>query len=172
VAESLVITFVGVDRPGIVQDLTAMVHGQQGNWLESKMSRMAGKFAGVALIEVSREGLDALKEELQGIPDVSVIVETTDAQDCDAGMLSYQLNIVGLDRQGILQEVTNELSRNSINVIDLETRVSSAPMSGDKMFHADASVLVPSSVDLIDLHDRLDAVADDLSVDILLELSS
>ena len=171
-AESLVITFVGVDRPGIVQDLTAMVHGQQGNWLESKMSRMAGKFAGVALIEVSREGLDVLKEELQGIPDVSVIVEMTDAQDSDAGMLSYQLNIVGLDRQGILQEVTNELSRNSINVIDLETRVSSAPMSGDKMFHADASVLVPSSVDLIDLHDRLDAVADDLSVDILLELSS
>ena len=171
-AESLVITFVGVDRPGIVQDLTAMVHGQQGNWLESKMSRMAGKFAGIALIEVSRERLDALKEELQGIPDVSVIVEMTDTQDSDAGMLSYQLNIVGLDRQGILQEVTNELSRKNINVIELETWVNSAPMSGDKMFHADASVLVPSSVDLIDVHDRLDAVADDLGVDILLELSS
>mgnify|MGYP001456465422 FL=1 len=171
-AESLVITFVGVDRPGIVQDLTAMVHGQQGNWLESKMSRMAGKFAGIALIEVSRERLDALKEELQGIPDVSVIVEMTDTQDSDAGMLSYQLNIVGLDRQGILQEVTNELSRKNINVIELETRVNSAPMSGDKMFHADASVLVPSSVDLIDLHDRLDAVTDDLGVDILLELSN
>ena len=170
--ESLVITFVGVDRPGIVQDLTAMVHGQQGNWLESKMSRMAGKFAGIALIEVSRERLDALKEELQGIPDVSVIVEMTDTQDSAAGMLSYQLNIVGLDRQGILQEVTNELSRKNINVIELETRVNSAPMSGDKMFHADASVLVPSSVDLIDLHDRLDAVTDDLGVDILLELSS
>ena len=171
-AESLVITFVGVDRPGIVQDLTAMVHGQQGNWLESKMSRMAGKFAGIALIEVSRERLDALKEELQGIQDVSVIVEMTDTQDSDAGMLSYQLNIVGLDRQGILQEVTNELSRKNINVIELETRVNSAPMSGDKMFHADASVLVPSSVDLIELHDRLDAVADDLGIDILLELSS
>ena len=171
-AESLVITFVGVDRPGIVQDLTAMVHGQQGNWLESKMSRMAGKFAGIALIEVSRERLDALKEELQEIPDVSVIVEMTDTQDSDAGMLSYQLNIVGLDRQGILQEVTNELSRKSINVIELETRVSSAPMSGDKMFHADASVLVPASVDLIEFHERLDAVADDLGVDILLELSS
>ena len=171
-AESLVITFVGVDRPGIVQDLTAMVHGQQGNWLESKMSRMAGKFAGIALIEVSRERLDALKEELQGIPDVSVIVEMTDTQDSDAGMLSYQLNIVGLDRLGILQEVTNELSRKNINVIELETRVNSAPMSGDKMFHADASVLVPSSVDLIDLHDRLDAVTDDLGVDILLELSN
>ena len=170
-AESLVITFIGVDRPGIVQDLTAMVHAQQGNWLESKMSRMAGKFAGIALIEISRERLELLKEELQGISDVSVIVETTDTQDSDAGSLGYQLNIVGLDRQGILQEVTNELSRNSINVIDLETRVSSAPMAGDKMFYADASVLVPSSVDLIDLHDRLDAVADDLGVDILLELS-
>ena len=49
-AESLVITFVGVDRPGIVQDLTAMVHGQQCNWLESKMSRMAGKFAEITSV--------------------------------------------------------------------------------------------------------------------------
>ena len=77
------------------------------------------KFAGIALIEISRERLELLKEELQGISDVSVIVETTDTQDSDAGSLGYQLNIVGLDRQGILQEVTNELSRNSINVIDL-----------------------------------------------------
>ncbi len=170
-AESLVITFVGIDRPGIVQDLTTMVHDQQGNWLESKMSRMAGKFAGIALIEISPERLEKLKDELQKVSDLSVIVETTGAQDNDAGSLGYQLNIVGLDRQGILQEVTNELSQNNINVIDLETHVSSAPMSGDKMFHADASVLVPSSVDLIDLHKRLDAVADKLSVDILLELS-
>ena len=171
-AESLVMTFVGVDRPGIVQDLTSLVHSREGNWLESKMSRMAGKFAGIALVEISSEHLENLKEDLHQLSDVSVIVETTGTQDNDTGSLSYQLNIVGLDRQGILEEVTNELSRNSINVIELETRVSSAPMSGDKMFHADASVLVPSSVDLIDLHDRLDAVADDLGVDILLELSS
>ena len=78
---------------------------------------------------------------------------------------------LGLDRTGILQEVTTEMSRQSINVIDLETSVRAAPMSGDKMFFADAQVLVPSDVDLADLHDRLDSVANDLGVDILLELS-
>ena len=97
-AESLVMTFVGVDRPGIVQDLTSLVHSREGNWLESKMSRMAGKFAGIALVEISSEHLENLKEDLHQLSDVSVIFETTGTKDNDVGSLSYQLNIVGLDR--------------------------------------------------------------------------
>ena len=89
----------------------------------------------------------------------------------DQDTLTYELNIVGLDRTGILQEVTTEMSRQSINVIDLETSVRAALMSGDKMLFADAQVLWPSDVDLADLHDRLDSVANELGVDILLELS-
>ena len=63
------------------------------------------------------------------------------------------------------------MSRQSINVIDLETTVRAAPTSGYKMFFADAQVLVPSDVDLADLHDRLDSAANELGIDILLELS-
>ena len=98
-------------------------------------------------------------------------MEESGVQRTDADTLNYQLNIVGLDRPGILQEVTTEMSQQSINVVDLETSVRAAPMSGDKMFFADAQVLVPSDVDLADLHDRLDSVANELGIDILLELS-
>ena len=164
------ITFVGVDRPGIVQELTALVREHEGNWLESKMTRMAGKFAGVAMVEIRTEALEGLTTAFQDIPEMSVMCESSGRQGSDAGALGYQLNIVGLDRLGILQEVTKELSVKQINVIDLDTRVAAAPMSGDKMFYADASVLVPSSVDLVNLHERLDVIADDLGVDILLEL--
>ena len=170
-ATNLLLTYVGEDRPGIVQELSALVSSHGGNWLESKMSRMGGRFAGIALVEISTPHVEGLRSEITQIPGLSVYLEESGVPETDSDTLAYQLNIVGLDRTGILQEVTTEMSRQSINVIDLETSVRAAPMSGDKMFFADAQVLVPSDVDLADLHDRLDLVANELGIDILLELS-
>ncbi len=170
-AINLLLTFVGVDRPGIVQELSALVSAHEGNWLESKMSRMGGRFAGIALVELPAPLIERFKAEISQVRELSVYLEESGVQRTDADTLNYQLNIVGLDRPGILQEVATEMSQQSINVVDLETTVSAAPMSGDKMFFADAQVLVPSNVDLADLHDRLDWVANELGIDILLELS-
>ena len=170
-AINLLLTFVGVDRPGIVQELSALVSAHEGNWLESKMSRMGGRFAGIALVELPAALTERFKAEISQVRELSVYLEESGVQRTDADTLNYQLNIVGLDRPGILQEVTTEMSQQSINVVDLETTVSAAPMSGDKMFFADAQILVPSDVDLADLHDRLDSVANELGIDILLELS-
>ncbi len=168
---NLLLTFVGVDRPGIVQELSALVSAHEGNWLESKMSRMGGRFAGIALVELPAALIERFKAEISQVRELSVYLEESGVQRTDADTLNYQLNIVGLDRPGILQEVATEMSQQSINVVDLETSVRAAPMSGDKMFFADAQVLVPSDVDLADLHDRLDSVANELGIDILLELS-
>ena len=170
-AINLLLTFVGVDRPGIVQELSALVSAHEGNWLESKMSRMGGRFAGIALVELPDPLIEHFKAEILQVRELSIYLEESGVQRTDADTLNYQLNIVGLDRPGILQEVATEMSQQSINVVDLETTVSAAPMSGDKMFFADAQILVPSDVDLADLHDRLDSVANELGIDILLELS-
>ena len=168
---NLLLTFVGVDRPGIVQELSALVSAHEGNWFESKMSRMGGRFAGIALVELPASLIERFKAEISQVRELSVYLEESGVQRTDADTLNYQLNIVGLDRPGILQEVATEMSQQSINVVDLETSVRAAPMSGDKMFFADAQILVPSDVDLADLHDRLDSVANELGIDILLELS-
>ena len=173
-ATDLLLTYVGEDRPGTVQELSALVSAHEGNWLESnesKMSRIGGRFAGIALVEISTPHVEGLRSEITQIPGLSVYLEESGVPQTDQDTLAYELNIVGVDRTGILQEVTTEMSRQSINVIDLETSVRAAPMSGDKMFFADAQVLVPSDVDLADLHDRLDLVANELGIDILLELS-
>ena len=60
-SRQLVISFVGDDRPGIVQTLSSIVNDHNGNWLESRMSRLAGKFAGVARIELPAEQLELVK---------------------------------------------------------------------------------------------------------------
>ena len=49
---SLVLTFVGDDRPGLVNAVSQTVAAHGGTWLESRSARLAGKFAGVVLVGV------------------------------------------------------------------------------------------------------------------------
>jgi glycine cleavage system regulatory protein len=46
----LVLTVIGDDRPGLVGELSAAIAAHQGNWLESSMSHLAGKFAGIVRV--------------------------------------------------------------------------------------------------------------------------
>ena len=43
--ESLVVTVIGKDRPGLVELVSAVVEEYGGDWVESRMSRLAGEFA-------------------------------------------------------------------------------------------------------------------------------
>lgn len=168
-ASQLVISFVGDDRPGIVQTLASIVNEHDGNWLESRMSRLAGKFAGVVRIELPGARLEPLKVALAGVSGISILLEEAQSAEEDPTSLGYSLNIVGPDRTGILQEVAADLSRQDINVVDMETRVGAAPMTGDLTFYAEANVTVPNTIDIDELQRRLDATADELGVDILME---
>ena len=48
---SLILTIVGPDRPGLVRALSEAVAARGGSWLESRMARLAGQFAGIVLVE-------------------------------------------------------------------------------------------------------------------------
>ena len=87
--KELVVTFVGDDRPGIVQEMSQRVTARDGNWLESQMTRLAGKFAGVARVSVDEAVFASLVEDMQSIPGISVLLEApTDASE-DFQALSF-----------------------------------------------------------------------------------
>tara|TARA_B110000211_G_scaffold209288_1_gene246515 strand:- start:110 stop:628 length:519 start_codon:yes stop_codon:yes gene_type:complete len=163
------ISFVGQDRPGLIQSITDVVVSLSGNWLESRMSYLADKFAGVALVEVEEEQITKLKTHLAEIKRLTIVVEVTESAGPSLRTRSANLNIVGPDRSGILNEVSQALAAAAVNVIEMETHIAAAPMSGALTFSADATVEVPDTVDIADLVVKINRVADKLGVDILLE---
>jgi len=163
------ISFVGQDRPGLIQSLTDVVVSLSGNWLESRMSYLADKFAGVALVEVDDDQVDELSARLTALKQLTVVIEATDTAEPSLRTRSANLNIVGPDRTGILNEVTQALAEVGVNVIEMETHIAAAPMSGELTFSADARVEVPDTVDIGELVAKLNSIADNLGVDILLE---
>lgn len=57
---SLIVTFVGSDKPGLVQHIASVISAQDGNWLESRMTQLGGKFAGIVRVSVDSTQCDAL----------------------------------------------------------------------------------------------------------------
>lgn len=168
--QSFVLTFVGPDQPGLVEKIARVVHRHGGNWLESRMSQLAGQFAGIARVSIEAQNAGALQTALEALSDGALtVVVRASAAAMAASDSEMTLNILGPDRPGIVQEVSHALASCGINLLEMDTRVSSAPMSAEALFEADARVAIPAGLDLPALEERLDDIANRLSVDIALE---
>ena len=168
----LILTLLGDDRPGLVETLSTLVSHHEGNWLESSMSRLAGKFAGVVRVTVPESHLDALEAKLAAIVDLKVVVDHLDtpaeAAGADAGPL-LRFTLVCHDRIGIVSEVSGVFARHGVNVEKFSSRVSSAPMSSESLFNAEAELSLPAGLDPDTLKQALERLSPDLIADISLD---
>ncbi|TVO53971.1 glycine cleavage system protein R [Denitromonas halophila] len=166
---NLVLTAIGDDRPGLVEALSTTINEAGGNWLESSMAQLAGKFAGILRVTVPEDAADGLIAALTGMTALKVTV--TSATDTPAPETARRLHLtlVGQDRLGIVREVSQVLLRHAVNVEELSTLTSSAPMSGETMFHAKASLQGGQDLDAAALQSDLEALSNDLIVDITLD---
>ena len=166
----LVLTLIGPDRPGLVEAVAEVVAAHGGNWLESRMARLAGKFAGILRVEISPDKsgdlLAALTElESRGL---KIVGEPSGENGHPAAGRTLDLELVGLDRPGIVREISQLLANSGANVEELATDRSSAPMSGEMLFSAKSRVRLPSDADLAALRAALERMAGDLMVEIRL----
>ena len=165
----LVLTVIGDDRPGLVEQLSTAISDHQGNWLESSMSRLAGKFAGILKVSVPAEQAAALQQALAGLSLLKVTVESSpESQEAPKGR-RLRLSLVGHDRIGIVREVSQVLARHAVNVEDLSTHTASAPMSAAILFHATADLTASPTLDTRALTGDLEQISNDLMVDITLD---
>jgi glycine cleavage system regulatory protein len=165
--QHLVFTFITDDRPGIVEYLSNIVSTHQGNWLESQLNQLAGKFAGIVKIDVDSEHKQSLQKALEALSDHGYQIAAIEALGNQPKTTDHStLSIIGPDRKGIVFQVSGALREHQINVLELETRITSAPMSGDPMFEMDAKVHIPTTSNLSSLKDCLEDISHDLGIDI------
>ena len=164
----LVLTFVGDDRPGLVNAIADKVADCGATWLESRSVRLAGKFAGVALVSVPDEGLIPLESALGKLAPTGlrVSIERGAAADSDTRTRTVRLNVVGNERPGIVRDVTQALTRLGVNIEEFASGLGSEPFTGVPMFHATARLSVPEGLELDDLRKALERLAAEIMVDL------
>jgi glycine cleavage system regulatory protein len=165
----LVLTVIGDDRPGLVGELAQVISSHQGNWLESSMAQLAGKFAGIVEVGVDAAHAQALREALGQLAGLKVTVESAVTINSAPAGRRLKLALVGHDRIGIVREVSQVLAHHAVNVESLETHTSSAPMSADILFHAVAELTAAPDLDAGALTQELERISNDLMVDITLD---
>ena len=168
---SYIVTFIGDDRPGLVEAVSGVIEQNKGNWHESRLSQLGGKFAGLVLVSLPSEGGSALEQALKGLSShgLSVRVTPTAPGTVIASSRDITLAVIGPDRIGIVREVSRALASHRVNVIEMDSKVSSAPMSSEQLFEARIEAQIPQDIALDDLMDTLDEIANQMTLDITLE---
>lgn len=163
----LVLTAIGTDKPGLVESLSEVVAAHGGNWLESSMSQLAGKFAGILRVSVSDEQADELIGALEQLSEhLRLVIERVTEDQVGSPPQTVALSLVGNDRPGIVREISHALAGLAVNVEQLSTECGPAPMSGEILFKARATLRVPGTVSLDELQSALEKLADDLMVEV------
>ncbi len=172
--KSLVMTLIGPDQTGLVDAVARLVSGHGGNWVESRLARLGGHFAGVVRAEAPADRVEALTAALRGLETSGLHVEVHPSDEpaaSDEARQRLTLRLVGHDRAGIVHEVAQALAGRGVNVEAFESEVTSAPMTGEPLFAATAELSAPASADLDALREQLDAVAEALELDLSLDES-
>ena len=161
-------TVIGPDRTGLVESVARVVADHGGNWLESRMCRLGGEFAGILRIELPVEKRQMLLNALQKLQEhgLQIVVRPDEAAASATPGRQTKLEIVGHDRPGIVREITSALARANVNVEEFSSECVSAPMSGETLFKAVARLQLPDGCDDAALKTELEKIADDLLVDI------
>jgi glycine cleavage system regulatory protein len=166
--QSLVFTVIGPDRPGLIDAVAQAVNSHAGNWRESRFAKLAGQFAGIVHVDAEPDDARAITTAIEQLAErgLKVTVGSSEAEPAtDAGQ-SLHLELLGLDRTGIVRDVSQALAKRDINIVEWESDVISAPMSGEQMFKAVALLAAPDAVDLEALQDELDTIAAELDLDL------
>lgn len=168
----LVLTAVGPDRPGLVNEIAQVVLSAGANLEDSRMAILGGEFALLVLISGPKPALIQIEAEAGKLGDrlgLRILLKSTSAERPARDFLPYRLRVSGVDRPGIVQRVAAVLAKRGVNVASLESRLSYAPLSGTPMFVLEAELQIPSELALSELRRELGSTCDDENLDCVLE---
>ncbi len=164
---SIVMTLLGTDRPGLVRVLADLVANHGGNWLDSRMARLAGQFAGIVRIECPEETVESLIEALK-YPQLSdlTVLAVREKIKANPARHTVSVDVMGNDRAGIVRELTSAIANAGGNIEEFTSGLESAPMSGHPMFRAHGIISISDTTEVASLVAAIESLGGDLTVDV------
>ncbi|WP_338133055.1 glycine cleavage system protein R [Photobacterium phosphoreum] len=163
--KQLIVTIIGKDKPGLVEQLSDTVYLHHANWVSSSLSQLGGQFAGIIQMEVANKHFVSLRQALTDIEALQIHIVEDQIQTATP-YVAQQLTVTGNDRCGIVKEVTQHLTQLGINIAKLKTETHSAPNWGYPIFVAEFQLHTPTEINQNMIQQQLEQLADDLTIDI------
>lgn len=171
-SQLIVISAVGTDRTGVVQDLTKVILACGGNIEESRMTTLGSEFAMLLLVSGNWHTLNRLEQGLDKLcvdDRLTISIRKTNVKPAEQDRMPYAIDVVALDQQGIVYNLAEFLTSRDIEIADVATRSYSAAHTGAPMFAVQMAVNVPSSMNLAQLREEFLEFCDRLNLDAIIE---
>lgn len=173
--KQLVLSALGADQPGLVNEISQHVLALGLNIEDSRMSVLGGEFAFMLLVSgeesVLQKLIDSTSDIEKKFTDLTFNSKYTHPkqhQPC----LSYTVNVHALDHQGIVHNLARFFSDRNINIENLNTNSYAAPHTGSKMFSVDLSLSIPENTSINQLREAFIEHCDNLNLDASFEPES
>ena len=167
-SEQLVITALGDDRPGIVDELSQALFKHALNIEDSRMSVLGGEFAILLLVSGSEQSIDNFVAETPGLEDtlnMKLLVKLTSSTPPEQAVIPYTVEVVSIDHPGIVHELASFFSARRINIVDLNTERYAAAHTATPMFAVNMTISVPADTSIKSLRDEFINMCDELNLD-------
>ena len=165
--KSILISVLGDDKPGLLDSLSEIIVSNDGDWVESNMSTVEAKFAGILRVNVPSKNAKKLIKELTSSKLGLQIACEEPAPVTLSDYKSYNIELIGQNHVGIINQLSHVLTYDlKANVEGIKTEIIDASMSGEKLFKAQINLHLPTSIDERLIKDKLELIADEMMVEI------
>jgi len=167
--QSLAITAIGADRPGIVNELTEVLLGAKLNIEDSRMSILGGEFAIILLVTGDAASVGRISEEkdkLEQSLNLSLLIKPTSGTSNNDPHIRYHIEVEGMDNPGIVHTLARYLSNHQINIVNMQTDSGHAPHTGSPMFNVYMLVDIPADKNIEQVKEDFIKECDALSMDV------
>ena len=168
----LVLSALGKDKPGIIDEISSAVLNSGCSILDSRMTVLGGDFALLLQVGGNWNSLAKLENQIQGLEErleLTIISRRASMLESRRDLLPYGVDAVALDQPGIVHNLARFFSRRKINIQEMITTSYVAAHTGTQMFTVHMTVNVPASTHISTLREEFMEFFDELNLDALFE---
>lgn len=167
-----ILTAFGKDRPGIVADVTRVLYENGCNLEDTTMSMLSDEFTINLLFSSNDNQVETklmndcrtLEQEKKISAFIRPLQEKKPAQQVRTPIAT--IHVEGMDQAGIVYKISQYLSENDLNILDLKSTVLVTPESGTALYQMDIHIQLSTASSVSQIEEGLNVVAEELNVEI------
>ena len=172
VNNQLVLSALGEDKPGIINELSRCVLNSGCTILDSRMTVLGGNFALLLQVGGNWNNIAKLENQIALLEErlaLTIIARRTVPKQGGKDLLPYGVDVVALDQPGIVHNLASFFSKRQINIQEMITSSYAAAHTGTPMFSVHLTVDIPASLQIAMLRDEFMDFCDQLNLDAVIE---
>ncbi|WP_022955860.1 glycine cleavage system protein R [Perlucidibaca piscinae] len=168
----LVLSALGSDRAGIIDELARAASDTRCNIADSRMVVMGLEFAIIMMVSGTWDAIAKLESQLPAVGrrlGLDILSRRTEQRPAQKESIPYSVHVIALDNPGIVHEIANFFASQGINIEAMETSTYAAPHTGSQMFALSMTVNIPGRVHIASLRENFMLFCDDRNLDAIIE---